>query len=107
MSGKSAIMTDILQLIGSKKELLSSAVLADVLDALGHRDSALPATLRPLRPEWRIFGRAATLSAMTVSTAPRQPYAVELECVDALRPGEVLVATTNGDRGSALWGELL
>src|SRR5207244_5691408 len=66
-----------------------------------------PATLRPLRPEWRIFGRAATLSAMTVAAEPRQPYAVELECVDALRPGEVLVATTNGDRGSALWGELL
>src|SRR5262249_17006520 len=35
------------------------------------------------------------------------PYALELECVDALRPGDVLVATTHGDRGSALWGELL
>ena len=86
-------MTDILHLIGPHKELLSSAVLADVLDALGHRHSALPAALRPLRPDWRIFGRAATLSAMTVSAEPRQPYAVELECVDALRPGEVLVAT--------------
>ncbi len=32
---------------------------------------------------------------------------MELECIDALRPGDVLVATTNGDRGSALWGELL
>ena len=100
-------MTDILQLIGPHKELLSSAVLADVLDALGHRHSALPAALRPLKPEWRIFGRAATLSAMTVAAEPRQPYAVELECIDALRPGEVLVATTHGDRGSALWGELL
>jgi regulator of RNase E activity RraA len=30
-----------------------------------------------------------------------------MDCVDALRPGEVLVATTNGDHGSALWGELL
>jgi regulator of RNase E activity RraA len=67
----------------------------------------LPPALRPLKPEWRIFGRAATLSAVPVATEPEQPYAVELECIDSLRDGDVLVATTNGDRGSALWGELL
>jgi 4-hydroxy-4-methyl-2-oxoglutarate aldolase len=88
-------------------DLLTSAVLADVLDSLGHRTSALPPAVRPLRPEWKLFGRAATLSAIPVAAEPASPYAVELECVDALRPGEVLVATTHGDRGSALWGELL
>jgi regulator of RNase E activity RraA len=92
---------------GLHKELLSSAILADVLDGLGHRTSALPAEVRPLRAEWKILGRAATLSAVPVAVEPRQPYAVELECIDALRPGDVLVATTHGDRGSALWGELL
>jgi regulator of RNase E activity RraA len=30
-----------------------------------------------------------------------------MECIDALAPGDVLVATTHGDRSSALWGELL
>jgi regulator of RNase E activity RraA len=89
------------------RELLTSAVLADVLDGLGHRHSALPPDVRPLRPTWKLFGRAATLSAMSVKAEPLHPYAIELECLDALRPGEVLVATTNGDRGSALWGELL
>jgi regulator of RNase E activity RraA len=88
-------------------DLLTSAVLADVLDSLGHRGSALPPAVRPLRPEWKLFGRAATLSAIPVAAEPASPYAVELACVDALRPGEVLVATTHGDRGSALWGELL
>ncbi len=87
--------------------LLTSAVLADVLDGLGHRHTALPPDVRPLRPTWKLFGQAATLSAMPVDAEPVHPYAVELECLDALRPGEVLVATTNGDRGSALWGELL
>src|SRR5207237_8378614 len=38
---------------------------------------------------------------------PERPYAVELECIDRLQAGCVLVATTNGDRASALWGELL
>jgi regulator of RNase E activity RraA len=100
-------MSDIWTTFGPHKDLLSSAVLADVLDALGHRTGALPPSLRPLRPEWRLFGRAATLSAVPVATEPAHPYAVELECIDALRPGDVLVAMTNGDRGSALWGELL
>jgi regulator of RNase E activity RraA len=88
-------------------DLLTSAVLADVLDSLGHRSGALPPAVRPLRPEWKLFGRAATLSAIPVAAEPASPYAVELDCVDALRPGEVLVATAHGDRGSALWGELL
>jgi regulator of RNase E activity RraA len=86
---------------------LSSAVLADVLDGLGHRTSALPPYLRPLRPEWKLFGRAATLEAAPVTAEPEHPYAVELECIDALRSGDVLVAATGNDRSSALWGELL
>jgi regulator of RNase E activity RraA len=89
------------------RDRLSSAVLADVLDALGHRDSALPASIRPLRPEWKLFGRAATLEALTVVTEPAHPYAIEMECIDQLQPSEVLVATTHGDTASALWGELL
>ena len=88
-------------------ESLSSALLADVLDALGQRHSALPLDIRPLRPEWKLWGPAATLSAVTVAAEPARPYAVELECIDQLSSGCVLVATTNGDRASALWGELL
>jgi regulator of RNase E activity RraA len=100
-------MPDILTTYGPHQALLSSALLADVLDGLGHRSSCLPADLRPLRPEWRVFGRAATLSFLPAGGEPEWPYAVELACVDALRPGDVLVAATHGDRGSAVWGELL
>jgi regulator of RNase E activity RraA len=89
------------------RNLLTSAVLADVLDVLGHRTSALPPRVRPLLPTWKVCGRAATLAAAPVAAEPRHPYAVEMECIDALRPGEVLVASTGGDAGSALWGELL
>jgi regulator of RNase E activity RraA len=100
-------MADILSTYQPHQHLLASAVLADVLDALGHRTSCLPAIVRPLRAEWKVFGRAATLSAVAVTAQPEQPYAVELACVDALQPGDALVATTQGDQGSALWGELL
>jgi regulator of RNase E activity RraA len=100
-------MPDILDTFGPHRDLLYSAVLADVLDGLGHRSGTLPADLRPLQNQWRLFGRAVTLTFAPVAADPERPYAVELECVDALRPGDVLVATTCGDRGSAVWGELL
>ncbi len=98
---------DILGSYLKHKDLLFSGVLADVLDALGHRNSALPADIRPLRAEWKILGRAATLSAARVAVEPAKPYDIELACIDSLQPGDVLVASTNGDRSSALWGELL
>jgi regulator of RNase E activity RraA len=100
-------MLDLLATYKPHLGLLSSAVLADVLDAMGHRTSALPPDIRPLQSHWRLFGRVATLGAVAVTAKPERPYTVELACVDALEPGDVLVATTNGERGSALWGELL
>jgi regulator of RNase E activity RraA len=88
-------------------ESLSSALLADVLDALGHRHSALPHTIRPLDPSHKVCGPAATLACMPVAADPARPYAAEMDCIDALKPGEVLVIATGGDTSCALWGELL
>lgn len=88
-------------------QLLSSSLLADVLDTLGRHLTALPIDVRPLKPGWKICGPAATLAAMPVGGEPAEPYKVEMACIDALQAGEVLVATTSGDRKSALWGELL
>lgn len=100
-------MADILSRYGPHRDNLYSAVLADILDGMGQRTSALPPELRPLKPDWRIFGRAVTLNVIAVAEEPKKPYAVELDCIDSLKPGDVLVATTNGDRSSGLWGELL
>ena len=100
-------MADLLSTYTRHKDLLYSAVIADVLDGLGRPTSALPPEVRPLLPEWKVFGRAATLSCVTVASVPQRPYAIELDCIDALKGGDVLVATTNGHRASALWGELL
>jgi regulator of RNase E activity RraA len=104
---RGASMPDIWVTYHLHLDLLGSAVLADALDRLGHRTSALPSNVRPLKPEWKIFGRAATLRAAPVSAIPEHPYAVELACIDALRTGDVLVAATEGNRDCSLWGELL
>jgi regulator of RNase E activity RraA len=100
-------MSDILATFGQHLDFLYSSVIADALDTLGQRQCALSAALRPLRPEWKVFGRAVTLCAARATAMPEKPYALELECIDALKSGDVLVATTQGDYGSALWGELL
>lgn len=92
---------------GADWRLLSSSVFADVLDGLGQRASALPPEIRPLKPGWKFCGTAATVNAITVGTDPASPYALEMEAIDLIQPGEVLIATTNGHREGALWGELL
>src|SRR5438270_443386 len=67
-------MPDLLTTYIPHRDELYSAVLADVLDGLGHRSSALPPSVRPLRQEWRLFGRAISFSAMSMvwSLCPRR-----------------------------------
>ncbi|MDP9479621.1 MAG: RraA family protein [Actinomycetota bacterium] len=89
------------------QEELYSAVIADVLDDLGFRHQAMDHTVRPLEACLRLMGRAYTVLAADVYEVPEDPYLKELEAVDALTKGAVLVATTNGSVNGALWGELL
>ena len=89
------------------KEKLFSAVIADALDACGYRDQILRHDIRPLYPGAVVVGRALTVLSVDVYEIPDEPYKLELEAVDALKPGDVLVAQTNGTTQSSLWGELL
>ncbi len=86
---------------------LYSAVLADTLDSLGFRDQIMDAQLRPLYPGAILVGRAATMLATETFTVPEKPYSMELELLDDLHPGEVVVCCMSGRRPAALWGELL
>ena len=98
-------MPDLLTAYSRHLDLLYSSVIADVLDKFGQRNSALPCEVRPLRPTWRLFGRARTLAMTAARAMPEKAYALELQCLDGLQPGDVLVAATQADRSSALWGE--
>lgn len=86
---------------------LYSAVICDILDEVGVRGGAMNHLIRPLVPDMVAVGRAFTMLATDVYEIPEQPYKLELEAVDAVRPGEVIVATTNGSVSSGFWGELL
>ena len=86
---------------------LYSAVVCDVLDAMGYREQALGAHVRPLTQARRICGRVATARATPVGEIPAEPYKLQLAAVDALGRGDVLVVDGQDTRTCAFWGELL
>ncbi len=95
------------QLLTTLRERLYVPVVSDVLDALGYLDQAMRADLRPLEPQMRVVGRAHTVLTTDVYERPEEPYRLEIESVDALEPGDVMVACTNGSTRTCFWGELL
>jgi regulator of RNase E activity RraA len=88
-------------------ERLHPAVVSDCLDKIGIRDRVLAPRIRPLDPASKLAGRARTVQCIVVDAVPDDPaewYRGELEAVDSLREGDVMVVSTC--EGS-YWGELL
>ncbi len=86
---------------------LYSAVLCDSLDHLEFRHQAMTHTIRPLFPEARIIGIARTLQSVLKPGRPGKPYEKELQALDTVQSGDVIVIATDGDFTSGVWGELL
>ena len=86
---------------------LYTSVVSDVLDRQGLLDQAMAARIRPIEPKMRLVGKAQTVLSADVYQRPENPNVEEIAAVDALQPGDVMVATTNGSERTCLWGELL
>jgi len=88
---------------------LYTAVLSDVLDGLGHREQAMPPSIRPLDDERVMVGVARTGLYREVYEvrADENPYELEIALVDDLRPHDVVVFGCGGSTRIAPWGELL
>ena len=84
-----------------------SAVLMDVLDAMGFRSQCMDPSLRPLVPSMKAWGEAVTLLLETTSEISEQPYQIEMEAIDELQQGQVIVAQCDAPQLSAFWGGLL
>ena len=91
----------------SQLDLLYPAVVADVLDAIGLPHQVLPPDIRPLTPAKKIAGRVFTALARPVEEVPAEPYKLEIEAVESMRRGDVLLVSTGRDRTCGFWGELL
>lgn len=91
---------------------LNTALVCDVLDALGYRETFLGADIAALYPAGVLAGRAFTIAARQVAPTaepirPADPYRMLLESFADMRPGDVVVIGTGGERLSGIWGELL
>lgn len=98
----------------ARRELFT-AVVGDVMDAMGLRRQFLPPGLQPLDDGMVVVGRAMPVLEMDVfsddvMTAQggdvAKPFGLLFRALDDLKPGEVYVCTGSSPR-YALWGELM
>jgi 4-hydroxy-4-methyl-2-oxoglutarate aldolase len=93
------------------KDNLYVAAVCDILDSLGYRQQAMHQRLRPLLPDVHgcgFVGRARTVRWMETDYVVEQdPYGLEIEVIDSLRPGDVIVHSTDYAGTNAPWGELM
>lgn len=91
----------------SRLEHCYTAVLADVMDQMGARVQCMDPAIRPLVPEMRAWGEAVTMYFEAVAEPPDKPFQLEMEVIDDLREGQLIVAQCNAPQLSAFWGGLL
>ena len=89
------------------EQKLYTAVVSDALDQVGIRNQAMREYLRPLYPASKCAGFARTIACSDVYHIPNDPYSLEIEAVDSILPGEVVVVSTQKSLRNAPWGELL
>jgi regulator of RNase E activity RraA len=90
------------------RQKLYVPVVCDTLDGLGFRHQAMRHDIRPLHPDFVVVGRARTLLWMaTYEEIKPNPYVNEIKAIDALKPGDVTVHSTDYSWTIGPWGELL
>ena len=90
-------------------EHLYVPALCDVLDDLDHRRQAMHQRLRPLDGDnCVIIGRAKTFRWMeTDYVVEDDPYGLEIDAMDSIQPGDVIVHSADPGFTNAPWGELM
>jgi regulator of RNase E activity RraA len=103
LSSLPATRESVLEAVG----YLSAAVVSDVLDSAGLRNQVMDARVRPLFPNARVLGYAATVRLEATRTVPderSEQYRLHLEAIERLSPGDVLVTSPTD---VCFWGELM
>jgi len=87
------------------------AAVSDILDSLGIRNQVMHSRLRPLLPDMYncgFAGRARTVRWIEIDhIVERDPYGLEIEVMDSLKPGDVVVHSTDYAGTNAPFGELM
>lgn len=103
--------TDEQTILDFVRQKLHVAAVCDILDDLSHRNQAMHHRLRPLLPDIHncgFVGRARTLRWMeTDYIVEEDPYGLEIEFMDSLGAGDVIIHSTDHAGTNAPWGELM
>jgi 4-hydroxy-4-methyl-2-oxoglutarate aldolase len=93
------------------REKLYVPAVCDMLDSLGHRHQAMHQRLRPLLPDRKrcgFVGLARTFRWMETDYVVKDdPYGLEIEAMDSLRGGDVVIHSSDYAGANAPWGELM
>lgn len=84
---------------------LYSAVVADVCDSIGLREQTVRPSIRCLHHDGTVIGWARTFRSVVVTAPPARAYGGEIDFIDSLSPGDVVVGDASGSEVAA-WGEL-
>ncbi|MBS1751555.1 MAG: RraA family protein [Bacteroidetes bacterium] len=99
------------ELIAFIKQHLYVAAVCDILDEMGYRNQAMHQGLRPLLPDIKrcgLIGRARTFKWEETNVIDEEnPYGIEIEAMDSLNAGDVVVHSTDLNGSNAPWGELM
>jgi 4-hydroxy-4-methyl-2-oxoglutarate aldolase len=103
------------ELFAAMRTKLFTAVVGDILDAMGFLHQFLPPHIRALRDDMVAIGRAmpvleTDISAISEDSGPpdvsAKPFGLMLRALDSLKPNDIYVAT-GASPHYALWGELM
>jgi 4-hydroxy-4-methyl-2-oxoglutarate aldolase len=87
------------------------ASVCDILDEMGRRNQAMHQRLRPLLMDINncgFIGRARTFHWIETDTISEEdPYGLEIEAMDSLKAGDVVLHSTDYNGTNAPWGELM
>ena len=93
------------------QEHLYVAAVSDILDSLNRPNQVMHHRLRPLLPDIRTCGFAGRARTAQWIESPhideQDPYGLEIDLIDSLQKGDVVVHSTDYGRSNAPWGELL
>jgi len=99
-------------LLAKVRSELFSAVLGDVMDAMGLIRQYLPPQIRPLQPDMVVIGRAMPVleadcsGTYVASQGSSEPFGKMFQALDSLGENDVYVCTGSSPT-YALWGELM
>lgn len=102
-------MNDEMERLTWIKEHVYVAAICDILDDMGYRSQGMHQRLRPLDSDCCTFiGRARTIRWMETDYVNQpDPYGLEIEAMDSLSDGDVIVHSTDWSGTNAPWGELM